>query len=785
MRTREHHHQFVVIGGGLAGVCAAVTAARMGIKTALVQDRPVLGGNASSEIRVPPVGATQCNFAYSRETGLIEELFLNNLHRNPTWNPEGWNLELESLVRNEPSLELFLNCAACEALTVTDTLNHEGGVQQRISAIRAYCSLSETWHVFHAPVFADCSGDGIAGSLSGARYRYGVEARSEFDEPMCAETPAPEMMGLSLQMRARDARRPVPFIKPAWVRQTLQLEDFGPYRPVNEHFFPDTGGFWWLEWGGELDTVHDTMRIKDEVQCITLAVWDYLKNRSPLSERLVNYELDWMAAVPGKRESRRFEGDHILTMGDIDGQIHFDDAVAYGGWGFDHHPPGGFHDKINPSTHRYLRGPHNVPLRSLYSRNVTNLFFAGRNISASHYALSSTRVMLTCAQLGEAVGVAAAHAAGTPGPLRKLTEPVHIRSIQHELIRRDHHIHAWPTAIPGDIAPQARISASSTYAFKPASDGWGTEPLTGPRMQLLAISGDQVDIIRLLVDVTDDTTLSYHFHQGPENGSTYPAESLMSGRIDLRAGTAQLIRLPVRCRIRRQGWHFLILDENPNVRVHVKEAPPGQLRYYPRPEDPIRPNPFSTWTLRSLPIGQHRATDADGAAVIAPQWNEHALQHRDQSPFLGFSYACEVLPAQHLYGPENVTNPCSRPTNLPNLWVSADTDFSAPETLTLTWDRPRRVTAVQILFDSALHFHFSQSWQGYAATAIPTIVRDYRVIAINAAGTESIVAEVRDNHQRNVSHPCSFEDVIAMRLECISTHGLTRAQVYAFRVFEL
>jgi hypothetical protein len=288
----------------------------------------------------------------------------------------------------------------------------------------------------------------------------------------------------------------------------------------------------------------------------------------------------------------------------------------------------------------------------------------------------------------------------------------------------------------------------------------------------------------LLVDVTDDTTLSYHFHQGPENASTYPAESLMSGLIDLRAGTAQLIRLPVHCKIRRPGWHFLILDENTNVRVHVKEAPPGQLRYYPRPEDPIRPNPFSTWTLRSLPIGQHRATDADGAAVIAPQWNAHALQLRDQSPFLGFSYACEVLPAQHLYGPENVTNPCSRPTNLPNLWVSADTDFSTPETLTLTWDRPRSVTAVQILFDSALHFHFSQSWQGYAATAIPTIVRDYRVIAINAAGTESVVTEVRDNHQRNVSHPCSFEDVVAMRLECLSTYGLTRAQVYAFRVFE-
>jgi len=117
-----------------------------------------------------------------------------------------------------------------------------------------------------------------------------------------------------------------------------------------------------------------------------------------------------MGAVPGKRESRRFEGDHILTMLDIDEQIYFEDAVAYGGWGFDHHPPGGFHDKKNPSTHQYLRGPHNVPLRSLYSRNVSNLFLAGRNISATHYALSSTRVMLTCAQLGEAVGMSAAYA---------------------------------------------------------------------------------------------------------------------------------------------------------------------------------------------------------------------------------------------------------------------------------------------------------------------------------------------------------------------------------------
>ena len=438
MKTIHHTHELVVVGGGLAGLCAAVTAARQGVRTALVHDRPVLGGNASIEIRVPPVGATQCNFAYSRETGLIEELFLNNLHHNPTWCPEGWNLELENLVRNEPDLDLFLNHAVCEVAMNSG--------KDRVESVKAYCSMEETWHVFEARYFADCSGDGVVGSLSGATFRMGVEARSEFDEPMCPDEPTGDTMGMSLHLHARDAGRPMPFTRPKWVDLELSLDDFGPYRPVCEHFFPDTGGFWWLEWGGALDTVHDTTKIKEEVQRITLAVWDYLKNRSTLAGRLATYELDWMGAVPGKRESRRFEGDHILTMNEIDEQAVFEDAVAYGGWGFDHHPPDGFHDKVNPSTHQYLRGPHNVPLRSLYSRNICNLFFAGRNISATHYALSSTRVMLTCAQLGEAVGMAASHAVRSQRDPGSLVTGEAIRAIQRDLFLADHHIHALEAA---------------------------------------------------------------------------------------------------------------------------------------------------------------------------------------------------------------------------------------------------------------------------------------------------------------------------------------------------
>lgn len=776
LKTITHPYDFVVIGGGLSGLCAAVTAARQGIRTALVQDRPVLGGNASTEIRVPPVGATQCNFAYSRETGLIEELFLNNLSRNPTFCPEGWNLELESLVRNEPKLDLFLNCAVCKV-----TMNDTG---DRVTAISAYCSMEETWHEFQAPYMADCSGDGVVGSLAGAPFRMGVEACSEFDEPMCPDEPNCYTMGMSLHLHARDAKRPMPFTLPAWVGMELSADDFGPYRPVCEHFFPDTGGFWWLEWGGELDSVHDTRKIKDEVQRITLAVWDYLKNRSPLAEKLTHYELDWMGAVPGKRESRRFEGDHILTMNEIDAQAHFEDAVAYGGWGFDHHPPGGFHDKENPSTHQYLRGPHNVPLRSLYSRRISNLFFAGRNISATHYALSSTRVMLTCAQLGEAVGMAASHAVKSKLDPRDLTKGPAVRAIQNDLMLADHHIHALALPVASDIAAQAEVTASSVFSENDLCVSWGVDRLLDDRMLQLPVAGDRLDAISLLVDAEHGTELCYRFHQGPENGSTFPEEQLTRNTIRISKGSSQWIELPINTAIARPGWHFLILEKNQDLCVHVTETPPGKRWYYPRPEDPIRPNPFTKWTSRSLMIGMARAVDADGAGVVAPDWNDHARNFKAESLFLNFAHVCRTTPPQQLYGAEMAVNGHSRPTNAPNLWVSAASSFDETEWISLSWESPRNIAEVQVIFDSSLHFHFWQSWQGYLLRSIPSIIRDYRIIAEHEDGTSTVIAEVSGNYQRNRRHSTAIIGVKRLRVEISATNGITRAQLYAIRVIE-
>jgi hypothetical protein len=489
-----------------------------------------------------------------------------------------------------------------------------------------------------------------------------------------------------------------------------------------------------------------------------------------------------MGAVPGKRESRRFEGDHILTMNDIDRQAAFEDAAAYGGWGFDHHPPGGFHDKKNPSTHQYLRGAHNVPLRSLYSRTIVNLFLAGRNLRATHYALSSTRVMLTCAQLGEAVGMAACHGVRSRRDPKSLAQGEAIRAIQRDLLLADHHIHALDLPIDGNIAPEASVIAASVYSERDPAESWGTDRLRNERMLQLPMTSGELDSISLLVDADRDTELRSRFHQGPENGSTYPEARLTEGVIEISAGRKQWIELRIECVIPCPGWHFLVLGTNPDLAVHMTETPPGKRWYYPRPADPIRPNPFSAWTSRSLAIGMTRAVDADGASLVSPDWNGHAQDYTAASGFLNFAYLCRTSPEQAVYDPPMVVNSHSRRTRTPNLWVSAASSFSEPEWIESRWETPRTLSEVQLLFDSALHFHFWQSWQGYPVRSVPSIVRDYRLIARHADGPSSSIAEVTGNFQRNRRHRVALEGITRLRREILATNGLARAQVYEIRV---
>ncbi len=437
----------VVVGGGMAGVCAAIAAARNGASVLLVQDRPVLGGNSSSEVRMHIVGANchgSRNDTDSRESGLLEELRLEDAVRNPQRSFSVWDLLLYEWVRREPNITLLLNTACVGVQMASDNC---------IGAVIALRNGTEDVFTLRGKVFIDCSGNGRLGAEAGAEFRFGREGRDEFGESLEPPQPDHKTMGSSILFVTRRHDRPMPFKPPEWIRKFPRCEDL-PYR----HHRTWEYGYWWIEWGGHLNIVKENERIRDELLAIALGVWDHIKNsgQHPESE---NWALEWIAFLPCTRGSRRFLGDYILTQHDLQRGEVFEDGVAYGGWPIDLHPPEGIDTREPPNL--AVRVPlYNIPFRSLYSRNIVNLLFAGRNISATHVAYASTRVMGTCSVMGQAVGTAAALCVRHNCTPRELGKEA-IKELQQLLLKQDAYIIGMSNSDPYDLARTATVRASS------------------------------------------------------------------------------------------------------------------------------------------------------------------------------------------------------------------------------------------------------------------------------------------------------------------------------------
>lgn len=396
LRSKKHSVDLCVIGGGLGGIMTAISAARHGASVVLMQDRPVLGGNASSEIRMWVSGAGS-RVRHLQETGLVEEILLENMYRNPDRNFSIWDSVLYEKVKFEKNITLLLNCACCDA-----EMNGSS-----VKSVTGFQLTTYTYHTVEAKIFADCSGDSILAELTGAEYMVGREAKETFDESMGLDKADKKTMGMSLMIQAHETDRKIDFIPPKWayVFNTDEEMKNKPHDCLNKI----NTNFYWIELGGEQDSIHDTEEIRDELLKIAFGVWDHIKNKG--DHGADNWELDWIGFLPGKRESRRYVGDYIMTQNDVMNAKIFDDTVAYGGWQIDNHLPGGFNMSGKGENHLQkvrLREPYGIPYRSLYSKNIDNLMFAGRNISTSHLAFATTRVMATCGVIGQAVGTAAA-----------------------------------------------------------------------------------------------------------------------------------------------------------------------------------------------------------------------------------------------------------------------------------------------------------------------------------------------------------------------------------------
>lgn len=400
LTRKEINCDICVVGGGIAGMCAAISAAREGSSVVLMHERPVLGGNASSEIRMWICGARGED---NKETGILEEIFLENAYRNPTKNFAIWDTVLYEIVKREKNITMLLNCTCMDAKT--ENGNFADGRNIRIKEISGYQMTTQRFIDVKADLFIDCSGDSILAPLTGAEFRKGREAKEEYEEDIRLETADSMTMGMSCLIQGRETHREVEFIPPSFATD-LSSDDFVGRDP---DLYKPTENFWYLELGGDRDGIGDTEEIRDELLSLAAGTWDYVKNKSKTD--VSKWDLDFLGFLPGKRESRRMMGEYVITQRDILSGRVFEDEIAYGGWPLDDHFPGGFFIRGAYWSSFKVDAPYSIPYRALYSRNVENLLFAGRNISMTHAAMSSIRVMATCGLLGEAAGRAASIAA--------------------------------------------------------------------------------------------------------------------------------------------------------------------------------------------------------------------------------------------------------------------------------------------------------------------------------------------------------------------------------------
>ena len=565
--VRNLETDYLIAGGGMAGFCNALAAARNGLKVVLIQNRSRLGGNASSEIRMHICGASALGQVW-RESGLLEEVMLTEAYTNPQRCWEMLDFVMYDKVVTNPNITLLFDTMLYSAKTSGN----------KIQEIQAYCSATEEIYNVKAKYFADCTGDGTLAALAGAEFMRGRESKAEYNEPLGLETRDDITMGNSLLFQAQPHDKPMPFKAPVWARKY----DFSDFKHRKIHSWEY--GYWWIELGGLENIVHDGQKIRHDLMAVVFGVWDYIKNSGNHPES-ANWALSWYGAIQGKRESRRITGDYVLTQNDILKQENFEDRVAYGGWPLDDHLPAGMDDtSLSPFRSIPLKGPYSIPLRTLYSKSHENLVMAGRNISVTHIALSTTRVMATCA-------TAVAYCVKEGLTPRKLAQDkAKLQEYQQLLLRQDQAILKVKNEDKADLARQAKITASSQLPGFEATkviDGYNrdVQDNDGHQWRASLASGEQyIDLTWPKaqtishVEFTFDTGLNRHLRLSGENSTMKnqkrgpQPETLKDYTVELYKGNSLVKKEDVTDNFLRKVTHNFEALSVDKIRVIAKKA---------------------------------------------------------------------------------------------------------------------------------------------------------------------------------------------------------------------
>ncbi|MDR6972693.1 FAD-dependent oxidoreductase [Leifsonia shinshuensis] len=751
MLERTVNTDIVVVGGGLAGVCAAIAAARLGRSVALINNRPVLGGNSSSEVRVWVCGATAHGMQrFARESGVIGELYVENQYRNPSGNPIHWDEVVLDAVRAEPNIQLFLNTDVRRV----DAEARDG--ERVVTAVHGWTMGSEINTEFIAPYVIDATGDGLVGFLAGAEHRLGREGRDEFGEDWAPETPDDEFLGSTLLFYTKDVGQPIEFVAPDSAKD-ISTTPIAESRIIRSG---DSGAhYWWIEWGGELDIVHDNERIRDELRSVIFGIWDYIKNSGRFDAATL--DLEWVGALPGKREYRRFLGDHVLTQNDILDQVDFPDAVAFGGWSIDLHPVEGMYATASGAHQRYSDGIYGIPFRSYYSRNVANLLLAGRDISATHVAFGSSRVMATCGAGGEAAGTGAALALELGVRPRELAT-THSNQLQQVLLRQDASLFGVRNLDEADLARNANVTASSSlrqvdpYALGCDEGEWLPLDLD---LGVLVPVDPRLDAVEVYVRAENPGSFTASLWSTGRRQNAVPVTELDRVSVLMESAGEQWLRLPLTWSPTQPENLVVVLHAHDGVAVRrVAASIPGVLALTHRTEDDGDENV---------------AVDGDQRLV---QWPAHILR--------GNGLRVRLDPPTDAYAPARAVGGYQRPYGGPNIWASTPMNDGEPEWLRLDWAEPQTIRSVRLVFDddvdvelNTLHHHRTPH------RVFPQLVRDYRIEAL-VDGAWKTVADIAGNRRRHRIHTLDGPvETSSLRVVVTSTNGDPLARVVSVRAY--
>ena len=687
----------IVIGGGLSGVCAAIVAARDGLKVVLVQDRPVLGGNASSEVRLWALGATSHmgnNNRWSREGGVINEILLDNLKRNKEGNPLIFDTVLLEKVYNESNITLLLNTAVYQTNKSEDTI---------IKSVNAFCSQNSTTYILEAPLFCDASGDGIVAFQAGASFRMGAESPDEFDEGFAPNIEDyGNLLGHSLYFYTKDLGKPVNYTAPSFA-----IDNAAELPRIRNYQLGDYGcKLWWVEYGGRLDTIHQSEDIKFELWKVIYGIWDYVKNsgKYPESENLT---LEWVGTIPGKRESRRFEGDFMLSQKDIVEQRDYYDRVAFGGWAMDLHPADGIYSQHNSCTQWHGKGVYSIPYRSYYSKDIDNLFLAGRIISASHVAFGSSRVMLTCAHGAQSIGKAASICFKNNWNPRNLADKDKIALLQLALNKDGQSIPRLTINDDEDLAQKAQITGSSELKIEniTASGVWCK--LTLNTAQLMPLSSNTSYSFSIKLKAIEKTNITIKLKRSSKDIHFTPDVEIESKTFNLNEGE-QEITYKSNALLSNDSYVYICLMKNSAVEIPlsderfsgimtVQQKVNRAVSNFGTQEPPktIGIDTFDFWTPERMPNGKN--------------------------------IAMKISPSLQCFSLENIKNNHLRPTSngQVNGWVSALNDDESK--LTLKWNTKQDVKKIKLFFDADFDNALESTLMSHPQSITNFVVNDYKI----------------------------------------------------------